>query len=209
MGVVGNVRFSSLDDGRGLEVYAPNTQLFAGDSYIVVRTRTDAEAVRHQLRTAIDAVDREQSFFDVHTMDARIQRAIWQHRIATAVLALFAVIALCLAVIGTHAVTAQAVASARREIGIRLALGSPASQVVRLVMQRWLVAVVAGVAVGMLGGGLVAGVLARALGMPAVPDLLLPAISPILLAGAAAVACYVPVRRALRRHDLIDALRPE
>lgn len=209
VGVVGNVRFSSLDDEAGLEVYAPNTQLFAGDSYIVVRAGTDAEAVRHQLRAAIDAVDREQSFFDVQTMDARIQRAIWQHRVATAVLGIFAVIALCLAVIGTHAVTAQAVASARREIGIRLALGSPASEIVRLVMRRWLGAVVGGVAVGMLGGVLMAGVLARALGMPTVPDLLLPAVSPIVLTAAAAAACYVPVRRALRRHDLIDALRPE
>ncbi|MGH9161793.1 MAG: ADOP family duplicated permease [Vicinamibacteraceae bacterium] len=209
VGVVGNVRFSSLDDDAGLEVYAANTQLFAGDSYIVVRARTGAEAVRQQLRPAIDAVDREQSFFDVQTMDARIQRALWQHRVATAVLAVFAAIALCLAVIGTHAVTAQAVASARREIGIRLALGSPVSQIVRLVMQRWLGAVVVGVAVGTLGGVLMAGVLARALGMPAVPDLLLPGIAPIVLAGAAAVACYVPVRRALRQHDLIDALRPE
>jgi putative ABC transport system permease protein len=209
VGVAGNVRFSGLDDDAGLDVYAPNTQLFAGDSYVVVRTRTDPDALRNQLRAAIDAVDRDQSFFDVHTMQTRVQRSIWQHRVATAVLTIFAVVALCLAVIGTYAVTAHAVASQRREIGIRLALGSRESHIGWLVMRRWLLPMALGIAVGMVGGAALASVLARVLGIVRVADLLVPATFPLVLAAAATLACYLPVRRAVRRVQLVDALRAD
>ena len=76
------------------------------------------------IRHAIDTVDRDQSVFDVQTMTARVRGSFWQHRVATAVLGVFAMVAWTLAVIGTCAATALAVASQRREIGIRLALGS-------------------------------------------------------------------------------------
>ena len=63
VGVAGNVRFSGIDDDAGLDVYAPNTQMFAGDSYLVVRTGMDPDALRGQIRAAIDRVDPDQSFF--------------------------------------------------------------------------------------------------------------------------------------------------
>lgn len=209
IGVAGNVRFSGIDDDAGLDVYTPNTQLFAGDSYVVVRTITDPVALRNQVRAAIDTVDREQSFFDVQTMRARVDGSIWQHRVATAVLTTFAVIALCLAVIGTYAVTAHAVASQRREIGIRLAVGSPGARIGWLVMRRWVSPIAAGIGIGVVGGFTLASTLAQVLGIVKVPDLMVPATFPLILAAGAVIACYLPVRRAVRRAQLVDALRAD
>ena len=152
IGVVGNVRFSGIDDDGGLDLYAANTQLFTGDSFLVVRTRTNPDGIRSQLRTAIDRIDPDQSLFDVETMTARVNGSIWQHRVASAV---FAAVALCLAVIGTYAVTAYAVASQRREIGIRLALGSSGAQVGWLVVRRSLVPVSVGALLGLAAGAAV------------------------------------------------------
>ncbi|HEY7059740.1 MAG TPA: ADOP family duplicated permease [Vicinamibacterales bacterium] len=209
VGLVGNVRFSGVHDDTGLDVYAPDMQLFAGDSYLVVRTAMDADAIRGQIRAALDGVDPDQSFFDVEAMTERVRGSVWHHRVASAVLTMFAAIALCLAVIGTYAVTAHAVASERREIGIRLALGSPDGDVVWLVLRRWLVPVACGVAVGLLAGGGIARVIARMIGTTRMPGLVAPASLPLLLAAAAALACYLPVWRTLRRVRLTEVLRAE
>jgi putative ABC transport system permease protein len=156
-------------------------------------------------------VDRDQSVFDVQTMTARVRGSFWQHRVATAVLGVFAMVAWTLAVIGTYAVTAQAVASQRREIGIRLALGSSRADAGWLVMRRWLTPIGVGIIAGLAGGGVLAQVLADALGVagPSGISLLTLAGAPAALALAAVVACYVPVRQVMRRVQLVDALRAE
>ncbi len=209
VGVAGNVRFTGIDDAGGLDLYAPNLQLFAGDSYVVVRTRMEPDALRPQLRAAIDRVDPEQSFFDVRTMNGRVDGSIWQHRVASAVLVVFAAVALCLAIVGTYAVTSHAVASQRREIGIRLALGSPAAQVRWLVMRRCLLPVLGGTAVGLAAGAAITQVLVSMLGTSAMPNLVAPLSLPLFFACAAAAACLIPVQAGIRRASLVDALRGE
>jgi putative ABC transport system permease protein len=209
VGVAGNVRFNGIDDEAGLDVYAPNTQMFAGDSYLAVRTGMDPDALRGQIRAAIDRVDPDQSFFDVQTMTARVNGSIWHHRVATAVLVVFAAVALCLAIIGTYAVTSYAVAAQRREIGIRLALGSSGPEVGWLVMRRCLMPVAAGTVVGLLAGAVAARQLATVIGLMSAPDVVALGALPLLLTVAAVAACYLPVHRILRRMPLVEALRGE
>lgn len=209
VGVVGDVRFDGVDDDDGLDVYASNAQLFAGDSYVAVRTQMDPTTVGPQLRAAIDAVDPEQSFFDVQSMRERVDGSIWQHRVATTVLGLFAAIALSLAVIGIYSVAAYAVASQRREISIRLALGSSGSSIGWLMMRRWLTPTAVGVVVGLMAGVGGARALAAVIGVSGMPTSLWPTSLPLLLAAAATVACYLPIRRVLRHVRLTDALRAE
>ena len=207
VGVAGDVRFQGVDDVASLDLYAPNTQLFAGDSFFVIRTRLRPDAVRSQLRAAFDAVDPEQSFFDVQPMRSRIEAVLWQHRVATAVLGVFGAIALCLAAVGTYAVTAHAVASQQREVGIRLALGAQARTVVWLVMRRWVVPVGVGVGAG-LGIGLgLARALAERLGLADDTLTAGPIVLALLLVAATTLACWMPVWRVLRRVQLTDTLR--
>jgi putative ABC transport system permease protein len=208
IGVVRSVRFDGVQDEDGLDVYAPHTQMFAGDSYFVLRSTVAPDRLEAVVRRAIDTVDPEQSFFDRSTMEARIERTVWQHRVSTAVLAMFAAVALTLAVIGTYAVTAHAVAAQRREIGIRLALGSPAGALRWLVARSWIVPVCIGMTVGLLLGAAVSRALADVLGV-AVPALGWPSALPAFLAVAAAIACAIPIQRTLRHYALAEALRAD
>jgi putative ABC transport system permease protein len=202
VGVAGNVRFNGLEDDGGLDLYAPNMQLFAGDSYLVVRTKMDANALGPQLRAAIDRIDPDQSLFDVQTMEERVDGSIWPHRVAGAVLAMFSAIALCLAVIGTYAMTSYAVAAQRHEIGIRLALGSSSSQAGWLMMRRCVTPVLAGTLVGFGGGLVVAHQLEQIIGTGSANGWAMSAALPAVLAAAAVTASYLPVRRIVRRVSL-------
>jgi putative ABC transport system permease protein len=208
VGVVGSIQFGGVDDVSGLDVYAPHMQMFAGDSFFVIRTRTDPQGIQRQIRSAIDHVDRDQSFFDVTTLDDRIARTLWQHRVATVVLGFFAAIALILAVVGTYAVTAHAVASQRREIGIRRALGSSGARVGWLVARQWLIPVIMGVVIGIGGGLLSAQRLAMTIGVPGAA-IGWPILLPAGLTLAAAAACALPIAGLLRRTPLTEALRAD
>lgn len=208
VGVVGSVHFGGIDDRTGLDVYAPHTQMFAGDTFFVVRTPIRPEILAPQIRAAFDQVDREQSFFDVQSLEARVANTLWHHRVATVVLALFAAVALALAVLGTYAVTAHAVAMQRREIGIRRALGSSARQIAWLVAAQWMVPVAAGVGVGLIAGIGLTGTLQSTIGTTG-PRPIWPFALPWGLTLAALAACLVPLRRTLRRASLPEVLRAD
>lgn len=206
VGVVANVRFSGLQDDAGLELYATHDQLYAGDTYVVLRAAGDVDTLRQQLAPAVQAIDPDQPIFDLRVMQARVDASIWQPRVASLVLALFAIVSLGLAVVGTYAVTAHAVAAQRRDIGIRLALGSSPAQVLALVMRQWVTPVLAGTLAGAALGLLLARLLTSAIGLTT-SGTLTAALLPALLVAAAAVACAAPVRRVTRQIQLVDELR--
>jgi putative ABC transport system permease protein len=206
VGVVATVRFAGVEDDSGLDVYTPHTQLFAGDSFVAIRTASANVSVDPSLRAAIDRVDGEQSYFDLQPMTRRIAATLWQQRVATAVLIVFAGIALLLATVGIFAVTAQAVASQRREIGIRLALGSSTAGLAWRIAAVWLMPVLVGAGLGLAGGLVVAWQLAALVGAH-VPLPAWPLALPLVLATAGAVACSLPVGRAMRHVALADVLR--
>jgi hypothetical protein len=104
---------------------------------------------------------------------------------------------------------AQAVGSQRRGIGIRLALGSSRGAVSWLIMRRWLTPIAIGLAMGVIGGAVLARGLAEALGIPGIAGISLTALAtaPAALGLAAVAACYVPVRQVMGRWQLVHALR--
>jgi putative ABC transport system permease protein len=208
VGIVSNVRFQGLDDESGLDVYAAHRQLFAGDSYIVVRSASAPQTLGPQLAAAVRDVDPEQAIFDLRVMQARVNASIWQQRLASAVLMLFAGIALALASFGTYAVTAHAVVAQRRDLAVRLALGSSASRITTMVLRQWGVPVLLGTLAGTVLGLAFARALSGVFDMPA--HGLLPSLAlPIVLIAAAALACIVPVVRVTRRLTLTDVLRAQ
>jgi putative ABC transport system permease protein len=207
VGVSGDVRFDGLSASAGLDVYTPHTQAFAGDSYFLVRTRVPPETLAARLPQAIYGVDPEQSFFDVRTLTDRVDASVWQQRVTSVVLGAFALLALTLAIVGVHAVTSYAVAVREREIGVRLALGASGGMVSRLMVREAVIPVLGGVVVG-LGLSVVSTiVLARALPDGAVPSTVLALPLPLLLLVTAAIAAWLPVRKVLRRADLVNSLR--
>lgn len=207
VGVVGNVRSDGLQQEPGLDVYAPNTQTFAGDSFFVIRTSLDPDAIATEIPRAIAAVDSNQSHFGVMSMRDRVAASMWQQQVAGTILAVFAVVAFALATIGVHAVTSYSVEMTKAELGIRLALGAERSIVIRSTVRRALLPVGVGLLAGTLLGIFGAAAVAQQLPVGGVLTGAASIIPPLILLGVAAIAATLPTARIISRTDLPSVLR--
>jgi putative ABC transport system permease protein len=173
-----------------------------------VRTATEPAALLPALRARILDTDQFTAITRVRTLEELVSASVAQPRFYALLLALFAGIALTLAVIGIYGVMAYAVSRRTHEIGIRMALGAEAGRIQRLVIGQGMLLV----GVGVLFGLLAARLLTHALGdllfgvKPSDPATF--ALIALVLAGAALLACWLPARRAARVDPLI-ALRCE
>jgi putative ABC transport system permease protein len=215
VGVTGDVKHFGLEREATLEVYVPMSQVpdpttiwLANNMYWVVETAGAPLAAANAVRREIAAVDAGVPASFVRSMDQWIDASIAPRRFNLLLVAAFAMSALLLAVVGVYAVSASAVATRTREIGIRSALGASKAEVIRMVLWSGLVPVLL---------GLVAGTMAAALSGRAIAGLLFGvspqdptslAIVALTLTTAALVATYVPARRA-GRVDPVVALRAE
>jgi putative ABC transport system permease protein len=206
VGVVGDVIFGPQD--QPLVVYVPLQQKYFAQVTILAR-RGPGRSVAQDLRSAVAAVDANLPILTTDSLERQGSGPVQtQLRIAAGVAGSVGIIGLFLAGIGIYGVTAYAVTQRTREIGIRLSLGAGHRDVVRLVLGQGmrLVAVgsICGLALGLGAGRLLSG---REYGIPQ--------FDPLVLAGAASlfafvglIACYVPVRRAVRIRA-VEALRYE
>jgi len=196
VGVAADIHSERLGGVPGMDLYLSNQQQFAGDTYFVLRTRSNASSLSAAIARAVQQVDPEQSIFDIQPMEARIADTIWQRRLAGMLSVVFGGLAFALGSIGVYSVVAYAVGQRSREMGIRLALGETPGGLKRMVVAQGLRPALA---------GLCAGVLAAAVAGWAVRGMLyeVGSFDPITLAGvpalllvSALIACYVPARQA-------------
>jgi len=208
VGVVGDVRNDDIDAPPLPHVYVPLAQRPSREMTLVVRSVDDPLLHVAQARAAVAAVDRNQPLYDIQTMTQIVAEDLRGTVVLVALAGLFAIIALALASTGIYGVIAHVVAQARREIGIRIALGAGRGAVVRQVTSRSLKPVVAGAALGVLIGAALARVVAGLLyGVsPGDPQNYLWTLA--VLVAAALLASAVPAVRAART-DPIIALRSE
>lgn len=205
VGVVGAVRQFRLDRPPDATLYLPVTQAptwLWRDSTILVRTDGPAEPAAPTLvpavRSAVGAVDSEVAVDSVRPMTRVLGATLVAVRFRTALLGLFAALALLLGAVGLYGVVAYAIAGRSREIGLRMALGAQRRRVLALVMRQGLGPALAGTAVGLAGALAVGQALAGLLyGVEAWDPATFLAASGVLLV-TAAFACYLPARRALR-----------
>jgi len=156
----------------------------------------------------VRSLDRELILTDVTSMASLVNVALGGPRFAMQLLSGFAVVALLMAALGIYGVVAFVVSRRTREVGIRMALGARAADVLRLVLRQGMAPVLAGLAVG-LGGALALGRLSSSLlfGVASHDPVTLAAAAAVLTA-AALLACALPARRAARI-DPAQALRDE
>jgi predicted permease len=200
VGAVKEVQFDGLATDRtpvGAVYYSFAQQPIHGFG-LTVKSSSASAAVVASVRKAVAAIDPALPFYAVHTMDDYVNQSLMSRRVPMLLAGAFAVVALMLSAIGIYGVLAYGVAQRRREIGIRLALGSTAGAVFGLVLREGLRMVVLGLALGFLAlFALRRALVAVLYGVtPFDPTVILSVA--IALGVVALVAMSIPARRAAR-----------
>jgi putative ABC transport system permease protein len=196
VGVVGDVKYSGMDDEIGADFYTSYLQFAYPDTMVIVKARAPFAAVVPALRDAVASVDAAVPIYDVLSLDDRIGAALSRPRFNAALAGAFAGAALLLAAIGVYGVLSYSVTSRTREIGVRVALGADARRVITLVVGDGMRLAIVGAAIGVgaalavtrLLRGLLAGV------APTDPRIL--SAGALLMIAVAAAAAWLPARRA-------------
>jgi len=208
IGVVGNVRYDSLIDESPPAVYFPLPDLAYPFMSLVIRTDGDPAALAPSVQREIRTVDPSQPVSDVRTMDQVMSEWVSRSRFNTLLLGLFAALATLLSAVGIFGVMNYSVALRTREIGLRLAVGAQARQVLVLSLKQGLGLTIFGVVLGLAAAFALTRLLSGLLfGVAAVDATAFATIS-LLLVFVSLLACYLPARRAMRI-DPLSALRYE
>jgi putative ABC transport system permease protein len=206
IGVTRNIKQFSLAGQSFPTMYLPSIE--TGRVNLVLRTAGDPLALTAAVRAAVQVIDQDQPVANVQSMEQVLYDSVAEPRFRTLLLLMFAAVALGLAVVGIYGVMSYTVAQRRHEIGIRLALGAQASDVLRLVVGQGLKLTLIGVAVGLAAAfGLTRLMTTLLFGVTATDPLTFAVIA-LLLASVALLACYLPARRAAQVDPMV-ALRYE
>jgi len=209
IGIVRRVIYDRLTDKRALPcVYV--SQFQESDSFmsVVLRTRADPRHYVKQAREAVLAANKDIPIYRVFTMQEVVQQSFWERKFFGVFFAIFAGLALFLAALGLYGVMSYSVRQRTQEIGVRIALGAQANDVMRLVTRHGLRLMLAGLALGFAGALGLTRLLKSDLEGISPRDPLSFSIVSLVLLGAGLLACYLPARSAMRL-DPVEALRYE
>jgi putative ABC transport system permease protein len=210
-GVVGNVHQNGFAKKAPMAIYMPDSQapvFLLSAAAFVVRTEGFPQSLAGTFRRELQEIDKELPLYDVRSMEELVSNSLSEPRFNMLLLAVFAGLALALASIGIYGVMAYSVAERTREIGIRMAMGAQAEDVVRLVLKQGTALISIGLAFGLAASFALTRVISTFLfGVSATDPVTFAGIA-VLLGVVALVACYIPARRATRV-DPIVALRYE
>jgi predicted permease len=206
VGVIGDVHHSGLETAPSPEVYTWYLQNPPVNPFLVLRTAAAPAAVASAVRAQLQALDKDISAYDIRPMAQVRLESVAERRFVLMLVAAFGALALVMAAVGVYGVMALIVSERTPEIGIRLALGARPWQVMRVVVAQGVTLAAAGVIAGLIVSAAIAPVLtAQLYGIRALDPPTMGAV-PALLLLVAALACYVPARRAMTI-DPVNALR--
>jgi predicted permease len=204
VGVVGNIRTTGLTEKEPVGAYYfPFAQNTGRGMTLVTRTAGDPSSIVASVRQVVTSMDPELPFFAVKPMQQRVDESLVSRKTPMMLASLFGGIALFLAAVGIYGVLAFQVAQRRKEIGIRMALGSDGRRIFGLIVTEGLWLLVLGVAVGLAGAFAIRRAMETQLfGVQAMDPTVL-ALVTVVLGVVAFLACAVPARRASRIDPLI------
>jgi putative ABC transport system permease protein len=208
IGVVGNVRQGGLSEPVEPAVYVHALQQFRSRMTIVVRTIADPLRYAAAVRREIWSKNADQTITAVTTLDEVLGRSVARPRLLASLLGAFGIIGLTLGALGIFGVLAFAVSQRRREIGVRVALGASPAAVLRLIVTQGMLLAAGGIVLGVIGAALLTRSMASVLfGIEPTDPGTFAQVVAVLLA-AAALASWLPARRALGIHP-VAALRQD
>jgi putative ABC transport system permease protein len=198
VGIVGEVKFTSLTKAADSEFYEPYRQASVPDMILTVRTLTDPARLAPALREAVLEADPTQPISRTTPMAQYVADAVGTPRLSALLLTVFGTTALLLAAVGIYGVISFSVTRRTREIGVRIALGATGRDVLRAVVGQAVVLASVGIVVG-IGGALALNSIMQGMlfGVTATEPSAYVVVSALLIA-IAALAAYVPARRAMR-----------
>jgi len=208
VGVFRDVQFDNHPTGVSAEVDVPFDQCPWPQTVIGVRTSGEPGAIASSVAAAVRSVNPDYPMTQVKTMDQVVSESMVTDRFVLLVFGSFGGLALVLAAIGIYGVMTFSVAQRNHEMGIRIALGAGAKEVLGLIVGEGMWAALLGMAIGIPGVYLVGKTLKAVLYNVGAMDVWALSGVALVLLGAALVACYLPARRATRIDPLV-ALRQE
>ncbi len=208
VGVVGDVKHKSLEADSGAEMYLPYQQTPWWFMGLAIRTRSNSSDIVAGVKSALANLDKDVPVYDVKLMQEYLKKTVSKPRFNTLLLALFAAVATLLAAVGIYGVISYSVTERTREIGIRQAMGATRGDVLSLILRQTARLTAMGIAVGLGAAFAFAQVMKSMLYKVSATDPLTFIAIPLLLAGVALAASFIPARRAMKV-DPIVALRYE
>jgi putative ABC transport system permease protein len=208
VGVVGDLKLDSLEGESMPEIYQPFAVAPDNDMFFVLRTTSPIPGLPAAIRKAVSSVDADQPVAAIRPVTSWLDASLARRRFAMTLFAVFSGMALLLAAIGIYGVMAYSVAQRTAEIGIRMALGAHARDVMRLVLAQSGRLIALGVLTGVLGSLVLTRSLDRLLFGVSTHDPLTYVATIVLLTLAAAVACILPTVKATKVAPM-TALRGE
>ena len=208
VGVAADVNNMSLAAAPEAEVYLSFPQRPWASMNLILRTAGDPRHWAAAARAAVRSVDRDQPVTALYTMEEVLATSTAQQRFSVFLLSVFSVTALVLAAVGLYGAIAYSVAERTREMGIRIAMGAAAGDIRRMIVGQGLTLAVAGLAIGTIAALGLTRLMAGLLFQVSAADPFSFAASALVFAAIAALASYLPARRATRV-DPAEALRCE
>jgi putative ABC transport system permease protein len=199
VGVVGDVKVSDIAATAKPMIYVPLPQNpFSRGVWFAVRTAGNPAALAPAVRREFTSIDKEEPVEQVGSLEQMLASQLAQPRFQTDLMGSFALVAFLLAVLGIYGVNAYAVTQRRKELGLRMALGASRGAVLRQVILRGMIPTWIGIVIGIAGAGVATSVLKSVLVGTDSLDPIAFLGAAVVLAAAAALACYFPARRATR-----------
>jgi putative ABC transport system permease protein len=210
VGVVRDTRNYGLDEEVKPEAYMPYTQSAPGylagsisGMILVARTASDPQGMSAAIKREVQGLDGNLPVYNIKTMEQHLAESTAQRRFNMLLLSAFAGVAVLLAVFGLYGVMSYMVSQRTREIGLRMALGAQARDILGMAVRQGVVLILIGIGVGLAGALALTRVMSGLLyGVDATDPATFAAIV-LLLAFASLIACYIPARRATRVDPLI------
>jgi putative ABC transport system permease protein len=198
IGVVGDVHNVDPQHEAPPAFYFPYSYIGMSGLVVLVRTTTQPETLATTLRAQVQQIDRDQPVYNVRTMEEIIANAVSQHRFQAILLNLFGLLALLLVAGGIYGVVSYAVRQRTREIGVRMALGANARDILKMIIAQGMWQVLLGLILGLAGSFVLTGWLSNVVVGLRPNDPLTFIVVALVLISVGLVACYLPARHATK-----------